>query len=29
MLNYIWAFFFVSAYIAALFQSFVLGNMDI
>jgi len=29
MLNYIWAFFFVAAYAAALFQSFVLGNMDI
>ena len=29
MLNYIWAFFFVAAYISALFQSFVLGNMDI
>lgn len=29
MLNYIWAFFFVATYAAALFQSFVLGNMDI
>lgn len=29
MLNYIWAFFFVAAYVAACFQSFVLGNTDI
>lgn len=29
MLNYIWAFFFVATYVAALFQSFALGNMDI
>lgn len=29
MLNYIWAFFFIATYIGALYQTVVLGNLDI
>mgnify|MGYP003295176329 CR=1 FL=1 len=29
MLNYIWAFFFVSAFIGALYQAFFNGQLDI